>query len=175
MRDTPRRIQAGFTLLELLVVLLILGILINFAVIGAGGGHGPVLKQEAQRIQALVRLARDEALLNAETMALGFTRGGYAFLQQVLVADATLEWRPIEDDPQFRARRLDDQGIELELDIGGRQEALVSADAVPPPQIFFLGSGQITAFQLRLMPSDADEPGLLLAASADGQLRLETL
>ena len=174
MRDNPRRMQAGFTLLELLVVLLILGILVSLAVIGASG-KGRVLEQEARRIQALVELARDEALLTAETRALGFTRAGYAFLHQVLVADATLEWRPIEQDPQWRARRLEDLEIELELEIDGRQQGLVSAESVPAPQVFFQGSGQMTAFRLQLLSVDAGEGGFLLSAAADGRLRLEPL
>ena len=58
------RQQAGFTLLEMMVVVVIIGIIMSFATLSIGGGdrRADELKREAQRFMALLELASSEAI-----------------------------------------------------------------------------------------------------------------
>ena len=58
----PRR-QTGFTLLEILVVLILLGIILSVAVLSTGGVKERELEQEVQRMVRLIQLAKEEAVL----------------------------------------------------------------------------------------------------------------
>jgi len=145
-------IQRGFTLLELLVVLVIIGIILNFAVLSIGG-DGPEQKagEELRRLAALMNLASEQAVLQSREFGVIIEHEGYTF--------ATLEeneWQGIQDDAMFRHRTLPDY-FQIDLLIEGLPAALVSSkDEEPKPQLLLLSSGERTAFSLTLSADDAD-------------------
>ena len=57
MTTLPR----GFTLLEIMVVLVLVGIITSFALLSVGGGPRERLAEEARRLAALVELHQQEA------------------------------------------------------------------------------------------------------------------
>jgi general secretion pathway protein H len=61
--------RAGFTLLELLVVLVIAGILLGAVAINAMPDDRQWLQSEAQRIALLLQMARDEAIVRNQPVA----------------------------------------------------------------------------------------------------------
>ena len=71
-----RRGEAGFTLVELMVVLVILG-LASAAVVLAMPAPGGSLETEAERLAARAKAARDEAIVEARPAALAVGQGGY--------------------------------------------------------------------------------------------------
>ena len=71
-----RRNEAGFTLVELMVVLVIIG-LAAAAVMLALPEAGGSLAGEADRFAARARAARDSAILESRAVALQVGRGGY--------------------------------------------------------------------------------------------------
>ena len=75
MRKTGRKAQ-GFTLIELMVVLVIIG-LATAAVMLALPDAGGSLAGEADRFAARARAARDTAILESRAVALQIGRGGY--------------------------------------------------------------------------------------------------
>ena len=91
--------QAGFTLLELLVACLIVGILaatVSFAIPDRGAHLG----HEADRLARLLAIAKEEALLRAAPIRLDSDLDGYRFLVW-----RERRWQPIDEDPLLRARR----------------------------------------------------------------------
>lgn len=160
--------RGGFTYIELLIALFLIGLLVSLALL-AVPGESPAdrLQREAGRLYARMDLAREEAVLQALTLGLRVDEEGYRFLQ--LRSD---RWQALSDDRLLPPHELPGtvelavelEGIEVSLE-DDDDDAQGDEDERPPPQIFFLPSGEIQpAFSLRLSAEDTDaeftiEPG----------------
>lgn len=162
----------GFTLLELLVVLLIFGLLVSFAVLSVGGSASRQMEQEARRLVELAALARDESLLTGQVRALGFSRDGYAFLEQIFLDDASVTWVALNRAP-LQPRSTERLGLRLHLRQDGRVVPL--DDRADQPQILFNGAGELTPFELEMRPETGTGSILRITGQPDGRLLLETL
>jgi len=88
---------AGFTLIEMLVVLLIIGIIMSMVTLSIrSDDRAEKMEEEMQRIQALLKMAREEAVMQDEDIALRVSDNSYAF--EVLGEKG---WQPISDDKIF--------------------------------------------------------------------------
>jgi general secretion pathway protein H len=88
-----RRKQTGFTLLEMLVVLVIAGILVSLASLALTRNPRTDLNEEAQRLALLFESANDEAQVRDRPIAWLPINGGFRF--DVHTEDG---WRPMRDD-----------------------------------------------------------------------------
>ena len=75
-RDEPERKRRGFTLVELMVVLVILG-LASAAVILTLPERGGSLAAEAERFAARAKAARDDAILDSRAASIAIDPAGY--------------------------------------------------------------------------------------------------
>ncbi|WP_256443317.1 GspH/FimT family pseudopilin [Caballeronia sp. M1242] len=91
--------NAGFTLLEMLVVLVIAGLLVSLASLQLTRNPRTDLNEEAQRLALLFESAGDEAQVRARPIAFQPVEGGFRF--DIRTEDG---WRPLRDD-LLRARR----------------------------------------------------------------------
>lgn len=91
----------GFTLLELLVVVVIVGITLGVVSFNALPSSRQSLQNEAQRIALLLQLARDEAIVRNRPVAFEADADRYRFLVR---NDTT--WEPILDDDLMREREF---------------------------------------------------------------------
>src|ERR1041384_981037 len=74
--------QGGFTLLELLVVMVIIGIVISVASVSVNVlGRDNQLEDQAKRLNAVISQAREEAEMQARDMGLFIERDGYLFMR----------------------------------------------------------------------------------------------
>jgi len=138
----PLAFCLGFTLLELLVVILVIGIIVSFASLSIGQHASRSLRDEAERIHSLLRLAGEEAVLQGRELAMEFNSRGYLFV--------TLEggeWLPVEEDRLFRERELPDD-LHIKLTLEGVEVDLL--DSENPPRILLLSSGEVTPFDLEI-------------------------
>jgi len=85
--------QSGFTLVELLIVVGILGLLTSLVVLSIPGDSG-ALESDAQRFAAKAAALRDNAILQSRPMAVQVTASGYSFLER---RDGS--WDVLEDKP----------------------------------------------------------------------------
>lgn len=167
-----RRLQSGFTLVEMLVVVVIIGIVITMVTISIHtDDRGEQMETEMHRIQALLKLARQEAVMQNEDIALKVSEHSYSF--EVL---GDKGWQPISDDPVFRERKVVD-GSELALKVDnleinfGKQQEDAGEDKIPPPRIFILSSGEVMPFELILRTTD-ESLQYSLKADQDGTITL---
>ena len=159
-----RRRSAGFTLLELMVVLVLMGIIFSFAVLSLRGTDiSDLMEQETRRLAALLELASDEAILQGEELAINFEDDGYEFL--VLQENS---WRSPGDDGLLKAYSLPAE-IELRLEVEGEPPELNNLAALEDggneddeeeenltPQVFILSSGEMTPFSVTFRSFQSD-------------------
>ncbi|WP_120344605.1 GspH/FimT family pseudopilin [Paraburkholderia fungorum] len=85
--------QRGFTLLEMLVVLLIAGLLLAVVGLAPTRNRNTDLTEEAQRLASMFESALDEAQVRSSPIAWQPVGGGYRFLRRA--ANGT--WQPLAD------------------------------------------------------------------------------
>lgn len=73
-----RKGESGFTLVEVLIVLAIIGVASGAVILGLGSSRQASAFAEAQRIASLVRLASDQALVDDRPFVLALDASGYA-------------------------------------------------------------------------------------------------
>lgn len=89
----------GFTLIEILVVIAILGIAAAAAAMSISTSDARLVQEETARLGALFRIAQNEARVSGRTLVWEADREGYRF--RPLDAEAAREW----SDEILRARR----------------------------------------------------------------------
>ena len=125
-----------------------------------------LIRTEALRLQRLVQLALDEAILRGEEYGLEVKLDGYRFLRF-----NQNQWQPLETDKQLRPRelpydmememRLEDTEIVIDPGNDSMSEQILNLDGEDgdgekkkrraKPQIYLLSSGEITPeFEIRL-------------------------
>jgi len=73
--------ELGFTLVELMIAVGILGLLTSIVILSLPGGS-TLLEEDAQRLAARTAALRDNAILQSRPMAVQVTASGYSFLQR---------------------------------------------------------------------------------------------
>ncbi|HEY1899245.1 MAG TPA: type II secretion system minor pseudopilin GspH [Steroidobacteraceae bacterium] len=168
VRGGPRCSSGGFTLLEILVVVVIIGIITVGALLSMSfTGPDRELHTEGDRIADLMNYAQEQGELQTRELGLYCTDHSYQFL----AFDARRNlWVPVDDDDALRARTLPDS-IKLQLDIEGREVVLASladeqkkkiAPADLQPHVMIFSNGDLTSFRLTLGRDGTDETVTLL-------------
>ena len=134
----------GFTLLELVVVLVIVGVVFTSAVLVLPLGNVAPVAKELEAFAQRVERARDQALFDTRPRGLGVWYGGYAFF----------DWYPetgwlASDDTETRGFISFEYAEVLDLVAAGTR-ITVSDKAVPDPQVVFAPNGEVTPFEARI-------------------------
>lgn len=143
--------MSGFTLLELLVVLVIAGIMLGVVSFNAMPSSRQVLQNDAQRIALLLQLARDEAIVRNRPIAFEVTPDGYRFFLREQDV-----WQPLAQDDLLRQRAFRRPPVSLSISPPSAAEAV-------PMRIVFGREPVDKPFVLTLAIPDAQ-----VAIRADG-------
>lgn len=146
---TPRlSSQRGFTLLEIMIVVVIIGILVTGALLSLGAvGKDSGLQQERDRLSALIAYGRERGAMLTLEYGIRCGQHGYRF---VYYDNRLMRWTPETVDDTLRARKLP-SGLQLGLTIEGHPIVLddkalkVTPLSSTPPALLGSSSGGVSA------------------------------
>ena len=151
------RMSRGFTLVEILVVVVIMAIVISLAVLSIGvTGRDAGLDEETRRIEGLMQLLHERALLEGRDFGMRLEPAAYGFVVYDPFKD---QWLPLDQEHEFRHRDLP-KGLSFELQLDSQVVVLKPVDktfstdqsrqAQQAPQVAIAASGEGTPFRLKL-------------------------
>jgi general secretion pathway protein H len=152
----------GFTLIEILVVVVIMAVVISLAVLAIGvTGRDRQLDEESQRIEGLLNMLHDRALIEGRDFGMRLEPAAYEFLTY----DTRLSrWKRLDQESEFR-RRVLPRGLNFQLELDGQQVVLkpddpnVTQDPTTPlsaPQVAVAASGESTPFRVLLQRQETN-------------------
>lgn len=168
-RRFGRSAQCGFSFLELLVVVAIIGLLAQAVVWSIGAlGNDREIEDETNRLRSMLDLLHEEALMQSRDYGVMFTETGYRFYvydyQQLAWAEPTTDrlLRPHALRPLLSlALVLDGREVPLERDFASQD--IENAE----PQVMLLSSGEVTPFSIEVSRANI-EGRFKLTAELDG-------
>jgi general secretion pathway protein H len=175
---------AGFSLLEILVVVAIIGIFLGVAVLSTDlVSFERKLEQEAQRLATRIGFTGDEALMQGRDFGIVFYEEGYEFRAfhnteaWIAAQGPGMEGLRLEPDVSIRLI-IDGREVVLEpycmLFPCGAQLSTMDEDeqneAAPAPQVILFASGEVTPFDLDFFrESELLDPFYRLSVDFDGK------
>ncbi len=144
-----RRARSGFTLIEILVVLVIIGVITAGILLSVNiTGRDRELEKESDRLLALFNYAREQAELQTREYGVMFQDDGYEFLTY---DPRRASWRSVFEDDALVPRHLPD-GLGFTLSVEARPVVLArpkdSKDKTP--QVMIFSNGDLTTFAATL-------------------------
>lgn len=164
-RRTHRTVS-GFTLIEVLVVLVIVGVVVAGVTLSVGGQSERELENAALRARALIELACERAELGGRDIGFAALQDGLRF--GYVDPDG---WKAVPSDAadELRQRALG-EAITLHAERDGDLVAPATATGAAPP-FACLSSGELTPFALEIERVDVDVVWRL-EGRLDGSLEL---
>jgi general secretion pathway protein H len=166
----------GFTLVEILVVVVIMAVVISLAVLSIGvTGRDNQLDQEGRRIQALIDLLHERAVLEGRDFGVSIQPNAYDFLVYDTIRD---QWAKFDLENEFRHRDLP-KGVTFQLQLDQQPVVLKAPDkalsggTLQAPQLAIAASGEGTPFRL-ILQRDATQAQAAVNGDAMGKLSLDT-
>lgn len=151
--------QYGFTLVEIMAVVFIIGVMLGLASITISGRPERQLQMEAQRIYQKIRLLSEEAEISGVEMGFSLDNQGYQLFR---FSEITMKWitleegdfKPVVLDSNYRLE-LDMQGEKLDTDLLYKKENREKATDYgeknnEEPEVILFSDGQLTPFKLTL-------------------------
>ncbi|WP_125564543.1 MULTISPECIES: type II secretion system protein [Pseudoalteromonas] len=165
--------QAGFSLIEILMVLVIIGFSVNLVTYTLSDDMEEELEREALRLHSVINMASEFAILNQIELGFHLDKKKLEFL----VFDGE-KWTTFEAEELYQAVEYSDeykivlttedlawaqdnmleQANWRELMGSGDEESLLELKKLKIPQVLLLSSGEVSAFQLSLELEENSEP-----------------
>lgn len=153
------RADRGFTLVEVLVVVFIIGVVVTMALMAVDTNAADErLEREARRLEAILGMASEEAILFGVELGFQLTPEGYRFLRldtdgwtPVTGGDTPLRPHELKEGVRLQVIREDEERRRLVAEDDGGEEdddGDEEDDTGPRPDFLFLSSGEITPFEL---------------------------
>lgn len=166
--SSPTPLQRGFTLIEVMVVMLIVAVMVAGTALSIGLARGDrELDNERERLLGLAGYLREQASLQSREYGIRCFDGGYEFL--VYSFDLTtgqFTWQRLQGDELLSPRHLP-EGLKLEVAVDGRRIKLPEEDVLPDelaPQIMLFSTGELNLFEITLR-RDSTGKGVRIAPS----------
>ncbi|MBB1432567.1 Tfp pilus assembly protein FimT/FimU [Pseudoalteromonas sp. SG43-4] len=163
----------GFSLIEILVVLVIIAFATKMVVYSLEGGAEEELDTQALRLHTTINMASEFAILNQVELGLLVEENTLEYLvfdgEKWITFDREDLFKPIELDERLKLTlnledlawaqdNLLEQSNWRELMNGGDEDSLLELKKLKIPQVLILSSGEVSAFQLILELKEQSEP-----------------
>ncbi len=175
--------ERGFTLVEILVVVIIVAIVTSAALLSFGNvSDDRDLRTEARRFAALAEVALDEATMQGRDFGIELMTGGYRFVEY----DAyTAQWMDLPGDDTLRLRGLPDD-VEIELYMEDKRVLLTNSPArfddpddnsaraasnFYAPHLLIYSSGDTTPFEIHIR-REIDDSRVVIRGDALGTIKI---
>lgn len=182
----PRQRLTGFTLLEVMMVVLLIGILSGIAMLGLNfGGPERQLDSEAGRLSALLEQVANEAVMQNREFGLKLDENSYRFL---CLHEEKQRWQECEQDAGLGRHTLPEglklsvlQAKHLSLDTTASaaiDEKNAAASTEPEraklePDVLLLSSGESSPASLRMTVAERPEQFRDIRLDAIGRVQLQ--
>ena len=177
----------GFTLIEMMVVLLIIGIVVSSVVLSINTDDVKEhMEIEMNRLRALINLAREEAILQDHDMALVIKKDSYSFQWYDIKQE---KWLAVDDGQVFRERKLplgtnmvlliedlpttekhSQPGTSLALDAKDKEQQQQEEEDVQ--RVVIYPSGELFPFEL-ILQKENESMQFKLIANTDGEVEVQ--
>ncbi|NOU51879.1 prepilin-type N-terminal cleavage/methylation domain-containing protein [Pseudoalteromonas sp. JBTF-M23] len=163
----------GFSLIEILVVIVIIAFATKMVTYSFGGDMEEELEKKALRTHSVLNMASEFAVLNQVELGLHLDKN----VLELLVFDGD-KWTPLESEELYKPIEFSDQyRVELNIeDLAWSQdnlleqsnwrelmgtdadESLLELKKLKVPQVLILSSGEVSAFQITIELAEQNEP-----------------
>ena len=183
---------SGFTLLEVMLVMVLLGLAFSAVVpsLPAGDG-GAAIKKESQLLLQFLRSARDQALTSGQDLGLELSDDGYRLLtfkkdRWVAVLDQRL-LAPVTINPDLRLSVIAgdsvwQESLSLEADNSftleddddtERKEESFSDEEKLSPTLYFWSSGTLSPASIRISLANKENRGRMIVMAESGAISFQ--
>ena len=184
--------HGGFSLLELIIVLVIIGVLVAAITLSITDTRRDKLHLETRKLAARLALARDEAILTNQELGVEVEKNLYRFL---FLGEEHWEVMSADDENQLVEHHLP-EGIELQLKVEGLFSQFQSDISINKmfrendeieagenaeedvaktlrPQIYLMSSGELNPFIIFIGYDDETPVFYTIEASFDGKITID--
>lgn len=178
-----RGAETGFTLIEVLIVVTIIGTLLSVAILSiANVDDTRAVRTEGLRFASLVAVSHDEAVMQGREFGVEVMTSGYRFVEYEpfsglwadIVGDEILRSRELPEDIEFELY-LEDKRVLLDDDAAPLEDpdnSSHSASRKPyAPHLMVFSSGEATPFELHVRRR-SDNAKTIVHGDANGLIEL---
>jgi len=159
--------QAGYTLIEILIVLFILGIVTSVALLSIGRNDNKQMESFANEITQIMTLAEEQAMLEPNVLGLSIAEHSFEFASlQPTKGSNKKAWLPLED--VILGKHPIPKNIQLGIVLGG---GALDADKEKSkgPQIIISMNGDMTPFTI-YVGKRGEKPKYAIIGDGDGNV-----
>jgi general secretion pathway protein H len=170
MKNIYRRLCGGFTLIELMIVVFIMGLFATEVILRTGNPHNyHEMHAFSEFLEAQMKLMREQSMLQMTVLGLQINEVGYEFYQYNEKIQA---WSPLKEKDSFW--RLYPVPSDIKLDLITEYSKNNSSIISKNPQIIFLPSGEVTAFVIMIYKRNIPQR-LQITSNSNGDIMLQEI
>lgn len=171
------RQNAGFTLIEVLVVLFIISIVTSVALLTISHNENRKLESFANELAQTLTLAEEQAMLQPSVLGLSLNENTFHFAAyQPDEKGKKLAWIPLED--KLLGSHVIPYGIQIDIKVDGKAATSSNHDEAETvsaiPQIIISTNGDITPFTI-YVGKKGQKPRYAIRGEADGNVTRQLL
>lgn len=161
---TSNNVKNGFTLIEILIVMLIIGITSTFVVLKVGTFNLSNKKSAgfAREITGLIELLHQQSIFSMETLGVQISDNEFSFLR--LNSSNNTRWEPMAESDPFWASRTIPPDLTISYKLNDTKNMLKAFAFAP--QIILQPSGEITPFTISISQRGSHKTYIISSGSS---------